>query len=194
MASDLEVVNEALVRIGVPPLASLLDASAQALTASTIYRNVKREVMSDHPWSFALREKELAKLVLTDSEKRFSDYTYVYQLPADLLRVLGLRSLDRFQLAGDQLYTEDKGARLVFVEEVSEASWPAYFLELVVFSTAAAFAISLTDSADRAALMYDQERRLRPRARAIDSQQTPPQVFNLMRIYTRRSTNPLTQA
>jgi hypothetical protein len=194
MSNDLAIINEALVRIGVNPLASLSDAGAQALTASTIYTNVKQELLSDHPWYFALREQRLAKLSLQQDELRFSGWRYVYQMPADRIRVLGLRSYDRYQLSGDQLYADDRDARLVYVSDAPEQTWPPYFRELVVFGAAAAFAISLTDNTQRADLMYAQEQRLRSRARAIDSQQTPPQVFNLMRIYVRRTTNPLSQA
>lgn len=189
--SSLEVINDGLVRLGVPPLASLADRSAQALAAESIYGTVREALLAEHPWSFALREVELPKLQLLPEEARNSQYAFAYQLPPGCLRVLGLRSYDTFRLAGDQLYSDDDRARLVFVLNVDEQQWPAYFTQLVSYSFAAAVAISLTEQTTRAQMMetlaFDQKRK----ARSVDSSQTPPYVFNLMRIYLRRTNNPL---
>ncbi len=194
MASDLDVVNEALIRLGVPPVSSLSDRTAQSLAAATIFDNKRRELLSDHPWYFALREATLPKLALEDFDKKFTGYRHAYQLPTDYVRVLGLRSYDYFQLAGRHLYTNDSKAQLVYVADVGASAWPSHFRQLMVHELAAAFSMPLTDNTQRAELFYGEAQRARPRARAIDSQQTPPYVFNLMRVYTRRSHNPLTQA
>lgn len=194
MSSSLEIVNEGLVRLGVPPLSSLSDQSAQALAADTIYKTTRESALSEHPWSFAYREVLLPKLALSEEQKRNTSFEFAYQLPNDMLRVLGLRSLDTFRLAGDQLYTNDSEARLVYVANVSEAQWPAYFRKMVAFSFAAAAAITLTENNTRAELMYTLAAEQRRTARGIDSMQTPPYVFNLMRVYLRRTSNPLTQA
>lgn len=194
MPSSLEVVNDGLVRLGVPPLASLADLSAQAIAAESIYETVAKSALAEHPWTFALREKLLSKINLPDEDKRNYKFEYAYQLPADNLRVIGLRSADEYRLAGDQLYTNDKEAYVLYVADVSESAWPAYFAKLVSFSFAAAVAITLTDQTSRAELMYQMASEQRRTARVTDSLQTPPYVFDLMRIYTRRSYNPLTQA
>lgn len=191
MSSDLEVVNEGLIRLGVPPLASLSDQGAQALAADSIYTTTKRSALAEHPWSFALRETDLPKLALSDEDTRSTEYQYAYQLPTDNLRLLGLRSLAGYRLAGDQLYTDDKTARVVYVADVSEAGWPSYFSKMVSFSFAAAVAITLTENTSRAELMYSLSSQQRRMARSIDSVQTPPFVFNMMRVYARQTHNPL---
>lgn len=194
MASRLEVVNDGLVRLGVPPLASLADQGAQAIAADSIYQTVAESALAEHPWSFALREQRLPKLVIEEEDRRNFRFDFAYQLPGDRLRVLGLRSHDEYRLAGDQLYTNDRDAYVIYVANVDEAQWPSYFSKLVSFSFAASVAITLTEQTTRADLMYrltDEQRRT---ARNVDSQQTPPFVFDLMRIYVRRTHNPLTSA
>jgi hypothetical protein len=194
MSSSLDVVNEGLVRLGVPPLASLSDQGAQALAADSIYATTREAALAEHPWSFAYREVTLPKLALSLEAKRNTSFEYAYQLPPDSLRVLGLRSLDTFRLAGDQLYTNDKEARLVYIADVPESQWPAYFRKQVSFQFAAAAAITLTENTTRAELMYNLAADQRRTARSVDSMQTPPYVFNLMRVYLRRTSNPLAQA
>ena len=189
--SSLDLINDGLIRLGVPPLASLSDRSAQALAADSIYRTTKESLLAEHPWSFGLREVELPKLALEPEELRSSEFDFAYQVPSDNLRILGLQSTDNFRLAGDQLYTNDNKARLVYMRNVGEQKWPAYFIKLVSYSFAAAVAITLTEQTTRAQLMEELAARQRRTARTVDSSQTPPYVFNLMRMYTRRTHNPL---
>ena len=99
-----------------------------------------------------------------------------------------------YRIACDQLYTNDKEAKLVYVHDVDEAYWPAHFQKVVGFAFADAVAISLTDNNTRADMMYNLASDQRVRSRAIDSQQTPPYVHDLMRVYLRRSQNPLSSA
>jgi len=193
MASKLEVINDGLVRLGVPPLASLSDQSAQALAADSIYTTIKEAALSEHPWSFAYREQLLPKITLPEADLRAIEYEYVYQLPNDYLRVLGLRSYYFYQLAGDQLYSNDEEAHLLYILNADEAAWPAYFSKLVSYQFAGAVAISLTEQTSRAELMFNLAESQRRRARATDSLQTPPHVFNLMRVYSKRTNNPLAQ-
>lgn len=194
MSSSLDVVNEGLVRLGVPPLASLSDQSAQALAADSIYQTTREAALAEHPWSFAYREIAIPKLALSIEQARNTAFKHAYQLPTDSLRVLGLRSLDTFRLAGDQLYTNDSEARLVYIANVPESQWASYFRKQVAFQFAAAVAITLTENTSRAELMYGLAAEQRRNARAVDSMQTPPYVFNLMRVYLRRTSNPLAQS
>lgn len=191
MATALSIANEALIRIGAEPLASFAEQTAQAAAMNAIYNQVTRRLLADHFWSFALREKMLTELVLTASQRRLVDGEHVFQLPADALRVIGLRSFDQYQLAGDQLYTDATEAQCLYVADVPESAWPYWFVDLCVLDLAAAMAISVTDSSSRADIFYREAARARVRARSIDSQQTPPAVFDLMRILTAHRNNPL---
>lgn len=189
--SGLTIVNEALIRLGVPPIGSLSDQSAQALAAETLFANITDELLADHPWLFATREKDLASLVVADGDKLFPDFPYVYQLPPDSLRVLGLDNYGPFRVAGDQLYAEVRTARVVYIYRAPVSLWPPYFVEVAAKELAAAFALTLTDSSGRQANMAQQAARSRQRARSIDGQQQPTKVLQLLRAYTRRTINPL---
>jgi len=192
MSSPLAVINRGLVRLGVPPLASLSDADAQALAAATLYEEIKEAELATFPWSFALRETALPLLNVPSGDERWTGFDYTYQLPTGNLRVLGLTNYDAFKLTGDQLHTNTENARLVYIENVGEQNWPKYFQKVVSFEFAASVAISITDNSQRADLMYNQALQARRAARSIDSQQTPHTVLQLMRIYQKPSYNPLT--
>lgn len=188
-SSDLSIINEGLVRLGVPPLASLADQSAQAISVASIYDNIRDEIMADFPWAFAVKQKVLASLAISPSSFRMKGYKYAYQLPADNLRILGLNNYSHFALSGDQVYTDDDNATLLYIYRAPVGMWPPYFVELVAIELAAALSMTLTDSSSRAELFYRLAGRNRQRARSIDSQQTPNEVFQTVRAYSRRHSN-----
>ena len=192
--SALSIVNQALVRIGASPVPTLDAVEAQSLTAAHLFDTVAENALSGHPWSHALRSNRLSQLAIDEEDRRWHEFQRVYQLPNDRVRVLGLRDLGPFRLAGDQLFTDSEPAELVYIANVPPSTWPAYFVQLVVLECAAAFAISVTDSANRAQIYAQQVQEQRSRAMAQDSQQTPPWVFDLMRLYARQRNNPLATA
>ncbi|TVR99832.1 MAG: hypothetical protein EA406_02195 [Rhodospirillales bacterium] len=192
MAGELEVVNEALIKLGASPLASLNDAGAQATTARALLRTTVTRLLSETPWFWALRKVNLPEIELGEDEFReFGRYTHVYQMPPDLIRSIGLECRSDFRLLRDRLFTRAKPAHLLYVFEAEVERWPGYFRELVVDTMAGNMAISVTDSANRAQMWMDKANQARQRAMAIDAQQTPPEVFNLMQVYLRRTSNPL---
>lgn len=193
-ASKLDVINDGLVRIGASPIASLAEQDAQGITAEAMFDTVTEDLMSQAPWSFALKEILLPELVLPAVDLRLQDWDHVYQLPDDRIRVLGLKCTSRYQLSGDQLYTDSNAPVLVYTYNASVTQWPAYFSNLAAIAFAAAVAIPVTDSGNRANIYTQQLERQRGRAMAADAQQVPAQVFNLMRIYARQSFNPLAGA
>lgn len=192
--TDLAVINDAIVRVGAQPLASLADQTAQALSAQQIYDGVRQNLLAAHPWTFALRLERISSIVVPPADRRWTYFEHVYQLPPDCLRVLGLRDGGPYQIAGDQLYTDCPDAELVYIKDVPVSAWAPYFRQLVVLELAAAFAIPLTDSSSRSDIYFREAQQQRRIAMTIDSQQVPPWVFDLMRIYTRPTYNPLATA
>lgn len=89
-ATEAVIVNEALVSLGEKPLAGSLDATTdpRAVMANTIYDNVRDEVLTLHDWAFASVVAELT--VDAGYTDNFTEFDYVYDLPADNLRVINL--------------------------------------------------------------------------------------------------------
>jgi len=192
MATELEVVNEALIKLGASPIASLQDVGAQATAAQSLFRTTADRLLAETPWFWALKRVELPEVSLADGEfDEYEQFDHIYQLPSDLIRSIGLDSCQPFALIRDKLHTDDNDPVLLYVYRAEVSRWPGYFRELVVDSLAGAMAISVTDSSSRAQLWLGQADRARARAMALDAQQTPPEVIDLMRVYTRGTTNPL---
>ncbi|MFP3915362.1 MAG: hypothetical protein ACLFWM_10845 [Actinomycetota bacterium] len=187
--SELSIINDGLVRLGVPPIASLEESSAQAIGAGNIYPRVRATALADFPWSFATQQTDLSRLTVPEGDRQWAGYEYVYQVPLDAARVLGLESKDSYWISGWRLFTDAKDARMVYVANVEESHWPAWFAQAVALQFAAAAAIMLTDATTRADLMYREAQSAMQRARSLDAQQVPKKVLDLMGIYARRRSN-----
>lgn len=102
MASEIEIVNLALVRFGEgAPIASLDEASEPAQQARAALPFVRDFVLHAYNWPFAQRRVSLALVPAADP----SPWAYAYRLPPDCLTAneIGPASTDPipFELTGD---------------------------------------------------------------------------------------------
>jgi hypothetical protein len=144
-------------------------------------------MLSAHPWSFATKKVELARLAAPP----VTDFAYAYQLPNDFLKALSAGDDARsrgstYQIVNRQLHSDAESVVLSYVFRPSEGDFPAYFAPALVTRLAAEFCLPLTENtsrADRFSRLAEDELRL---AKLVDSQQdTPPRVEDFTLIEAR---------
>ncbi len=82
-ATELSIINQALLMLQVSPALSLGDDSPQAQAAVSLYAGCRDEVLRSHPWNFALTRSNLTRLSTTS----VYGLSYSYQLPTDCLKI-----------------------------------------------------------------------------------------------------------
>lgn len=87
MASDVEIANRALTKVGDQRITSFLDNSAAARAINSMYSIVRDAEIRGHVWSFSLKRASLAAEVSTPEW----GFDYQYQLPSDFLRLANIR-------------------------------------------------------------------------------------------------------
>lgn len=95
MASDVEVINAAAIKLGQEPITSRADENKMARVADARFDSIRDAELRRHTWAFSVKRDELSAL---DSEPSFG-YAYEYQLPTDCLRVLQVGETDAASLA-----------------------------------------------------------------------------------------------
>jgi len=84
-----KVINTALRLIGASQTNMQASGSSPISTmAASVFTDVLRTVLASHPWSFAMRYAELAKLSTTP----LFGYAYAYQIPTDCVRFSDART------------------------------------------------------------------------------------------------------
>lgn len=113
MASQTEICNLALQKLGLDPVVSIDDKVKAARSMKTAWDMMRQNELRAHNWKFAEKDASLAAL----SESPLFDWNLIYQLPADYLRLRRIAGI-RQSLGGidyrsglEKLYTI-KGKRI----------------------------------------------------------------------------------
>ena len=144
--TDLEVVNRALVIIGVEPIGSLKDHSKTARVMSALLPETKKVVLNEFPWTFALRIVPLISIAGT-----VAGYEHTFKYPSDALNIqrvydnTGYRGTAEYRVVNGVIASHISSGSLEYVaygEDLNE--WPRQIQECLVTRLASDAATSLT--------------------------------------------------
>jgi len=170
--SSISLASNGLLLLGHEPISNFEDGTSGATIAANLYETAYLSVLTNHRWRFATKQARLARL----TEAPLRDWTYQFQLPADLL-YLAKVDTERYEIYEDKLYANSSDIYIEYTYRVDEDKLPGYFAKMFEFFLAAQFAVSLTGDMDKAQLFgrfYEQELR---RAKFADSTQRPNESF-----------------
>lgn len=170
MASQVEIVNVALTRLGADPITSLEDGSTEATIANTCWEVSRRAALRDHFWNFAITE---ATLNAIDGEST-RNYHYKYQLPADCLRLIEVFDVQDYKLLGRSVCTNSSSVSIKYVRDIEDTTeWDAAFVDVFAQRLAAEMAYAITKSqatSDSTLQIYAAKLQ---RARFVDATEEP---------------------
>lgn len=125
MASDVEIINNALSMLGEKNITSLTDNTVRARQAATLYGPTRDSVLRAHPWKCAIVRKQLAQL----STNPVYSWGHAFQLPADpyCLRVVSMNenqawgeSGEQWDVEGRTLVTNAGTANIKYVSRITD--------------------------------------------------------------------------
>lgn len=192
MASDVDICNLALLRLGTrSTIAALNEGSTEANACALAYATVRDALLAQHRWRFASR-----RVVLADLGNAPLGWGYRYAYPSDCLRaraVLPARRLPGqtpteeasvpFEVAGDQdpagnplrvILTNQANAELLYTARITTAAmFDAPFVEALSWMLAAELAATLTGDQGLAASCMQAAAAAVSGARAGDANEAP---------------------
>jgi hypothetical protein len=156
MSTDIEICAQALIRLGETPITSFDDGTDAAEICATIYPQYARFLISKHPWKFARKKVQLARL----SEAPVNEYQYQFQLPSSLLQVravynsgsVGARPVQDYRRLGNQIHSNHPELWLEFQFFPAEEDWPFWFREFAITALAGVLAMPVTEKEAKAQL------------------------------------------
>lgn len=171
MPSSIDIASNALLLIGDNPISSFNDPGAGAQVASGLYPETKKRLLSEHPWSFALKQQMLSKLSQKPDE--LTGFTNAFQLPTDLIRIWNIQSHSYYTLVGNLLYSNENEILATYIYSVDEVNMPPHFVKSLEYTLASDFAISITEDNTMSQIMMQKASLFTSKAMAIDSQGRP---------------------
>lgn len=199
MASEVDVANRALTKLGAARITALSDANKQARAVDSMFDIVRDALLRSHVWSFAVKR---ATLDVSETTPDWG-YAYQYDLPADYLRLVQVNdtylgpsladfrneSTSDYMLEGNVIMTDIADTlkiRYIF-QETDTTAWDSTFVEAMACRLAAELAEDLTQSntkRDAAWKEYDMAIRTAIRSGAVEqqAQEMPDDAWMLSRI------------
>lgn len=108
MASEVEICNRALQRLGAKRITSLTEDSVNARACNLAYELLRDAELRKHPWNFAIERAALA----ADATEPEWGRSNAFQLPSDFVRLLPPYPEDNvndrdWQIEGQKIYTDE---------------------------------------------------------------------------------------
>jgi len=171
MPSSIDIASNALLLVGDNPISSFDDPGAGAQAAANLYPETKKRLLSEHPWSFALKQQRLNRLSQTPDI--LTNFNFAFQLPTDLIRIWNMQINTDYILIGNLLYSNQTELLATYIFDVDEVNLPPHFVKSLEYALAADFAISVTEDTAKAGLYEQKSINAINQAMAIDSQGRP---------------------
>lgn len=187
MASQVEIANRALTKIGESRILSLSDDVEAARVVYSLWDIVRDSELRARNWNFSITRASLAALVSTPDW----GFSYQYQLPSDCLRVIQVddyfpgpsmsdyrvSSEAEYQIEGGKILT-DKVAplKIRYVASITDTgSWDAAFTEVFACKLAVEICERLTQSNSKRQLAWDEYQQGLKQAVRSDAIENPPE-------------------
>ena len=141
-SSKLAMCRNALLAIGDEFLTSFAVTSKGSTVANNLYASAYAGHLTSVRWRFASAKLALA-LNVAEPE---NDFSFAFQMPADLLQLHTTRPITNYEIFGDDIYTNVKPIEIDYTYLVSEALLPDYFILMLEAFLASLFAYPVMSS------------------------------------------------
>lgn len=159
MSSEVEICNRALRRVGARRITSLTtDSSKEAESCAEFYDPLRKAMLREHVWNFAVRRAQLSQTATTPT----TEWQYEYQLPTDpkhlkTVHVAGNEAMTgrlAYSQEADKILTDATTVYLTYVADISDTSeFDPLFAEALSHRLARDLALDVAQSNTTAELM-----------------------------------------
>lgn len=125
MASETDLINNALRLIGGSRITSLSDGTKNANVAGDLYEELRDDLLRGHPWNFAMKRVKLAQ----STTAPVFEFDHAYSVPNDWLRTVAVHADDggRTRIVFREELVDDKRMIITDADDV----WMRYVSQVV---------------------------------------------------------------
>ncbi len=172
VTSVTEIQNSALIKLGAERINSEDDSNLRARLVKEQYPKVRDSLLRSHPWKFA--RTRVALTPVSPTPDGFYDFTYVFQLPADCLRVIdtNLCDIDPWDIEDRYFLANSTPVTIKYIKKVTNVTkFDDNFCEVLAWALAADIAFALTNQVTREQAAQKSYRDALMEARSFNAQQ-----------------------
>lgn len=154
MATQMDIINAALIALGESPAISINDNTKPMRLVRAIYEMKRDSLLREHPWKCCIKQTILSPPLATAPPFAWA---YAFQLPADFLRLVRLDYLNTpFQIEGKTLLCDSSSVPFVYVfQNVTEGTWDVMLAEAMSAKLAYELVMPITADAQKKQIMFN---------------------------------------
>lgn len=181
--SKEEIASAALTLAGANPITSFTEDNNEARAADALYENEVQDMLSCYPWRFAMQSAPMVKTATAPS----SLHEAAYPIPSDCIRTYMVhrgteKVIEKFDVYGTEIHTySDTEFILDYTARVSEAIFPAWFINALEYKLAAVFSAAVAHNGELAGYWEQKYASQLMKAKHIDSTQDQPNKIRATR-------------
>jgi hypothetical protein len=151
MVSEVAICNNALLKIHAQTITALTDNSQEAVACNILYSQMRDDVLTAHPWNFAIAE---ATPSLSVDAPIITQFSYKYLIPADSLRIIKVTdssgNLHAFKVKGGFIHTNGSSIKCEYIKKQTDtAMFSSQFVDVLATRLASELAYALAGSSER---------------------------------------------
>lgn len=167
--TKIGIISRALILNGEKPAQSLTDDRSGVTTAANLFEMIYENELQSNRWRFAVKKEALTRL----ANVPLNQWTYAYQLPADMLLPLHVYPPGPYEIYARHLYTDSVAVEMDYQFKPEISQLPAYFTLLLTCALARDMAPNLTEDDNMSLLLQKRYVAQRDRAMFADAQGRP---------------------
>lgn len=168
--SKVNICNSALIKIGVEKIQSFSETSKAAVLCAEQYDKIRKQLLRQHIWDFALKRAELSKI----STNPIFGYSAQFQLPNDCLRPIetNMTNPEDFVVEGKYILANAASVKLLYISDMEDVSFfDTYFEEALAYWLASELSYAFKQDLGLSDRLYQKALQIVADARSIDAQQ-----------------------
>lgn len=174
-ASDVDICNSALLKLGGETITALTDVTRRAQLCNQQYDRIRKKLLRSHPWNFAIKRSELVQNATAPT----FEYDVAFDLPADMLRAI--REEDKlidWKVEGQTIVTNESSFNLVYIADITDTTqFDESFDELFALHLAYELAYPLVQSVSLKESLKRELNEATADIRSFDAQEGQPEIL-----------------
>lgn len=167
--TKVSICNHALNLIGDRSITSFDENTAIAERCRSIYDQIRKSILRDHPWSSAKKRVILAPV----STYPAFGYSHAFPLPRDFIRIISA-NIERYEVESRYILADTEQINLEYIfDNDNEDTWDSMLVEAMSLKLASKLCKPNTGSDAAGQSAEAQYRDLIKRARTINAQERP---------------------
>ena len=170
--SKVDICNKGLVLVGANTIGSFTESSVESTVANQLYESTLENLLTRCRWRFASKQAQLSY----NTTSPLARWESSHAVPSDALLIHTLTVSDdviRYDRYNDELMSDASSTDSVICDytfQPSEAAFPAYFKQTLVFELASLFAGAIARNDNLSDLYHKRSLTQMAVAKSVDAQ------------------------